>query len=96
MQNCKWVMRLHMNILGPYTPLSRSATVDCVRTKSSCKGLRHGVVLQYSVWSEDYKQAWPTIIAALISVVTTNEIKVLRICLLSTFLRMTSSSLKTL
>ena len=96
MQNCKWVMRLHMNILCPYTPLSRSATVDCVRTKSGCTGIRHGVVLQYSVLSEDYKQAWPTIIAALISVETTNEIKVLRIYLLSTLLRMTSSSLKTL
>ena len=47
-----------------------------------------GFVLYYSILSEDHKQAWHTIIAALISVVTTNDIKVVRIYLSSTFLRM--------
>ena len=45
-------------------------------------------MLHYSVLIEDYKQAWPTIITALISVVTINEIKVVRTYLSSTFLRM--------
>ena len=45
-------------------------------------------MLYYSVLSEDYKHAWTTIIDALISVVTTNEIKVVRIYLSSIFLRM--------
>ena len=44
-------------------------------------------MLHYIVLSEDYKQAWPTIITALISVVTKNEIKVV-FNLFSTFLRM--------
>ena len=45
-------------------------------------------MLHYSVLIEDYKQAWPTIITALISVVTINEIKVVRTYLSSIFLRM--------
>ena len=47
-------------------------------------------MLHYSVLSEDYKHAWTTIIDALISVVTTNEIKVVRIYLSSISLRMKS------
>ena len=39
------------------------------------------VVLHYIVLSEDYKEAWPTIIAASISVETRNQIKVVRIYL---------------
>ena len=38
--------------------------------------------------TEAYKKAWHTIIAALISLVTTNEIKVVRIYLSSKFLLM--------
>ena len=49
-------------------------------------------MLHYSVLSEDYKQAWLTIIAALISVLTTSEIKVVRIYLSSTFLRMLAAT----
>ena len=45
-------------------------------------------MLHYSVLSEDYKHAWTTIIDALIFVVTTNEIKVVRIYLSSIFFRM--------
>ena len=44
-------------------------------------------MFHYSVLSEDYKHAWTTIIDALISVVTTNEIKVMRTYLSSIFLR---------
>ena len=51
--------------------------------------MRFWVMLHYNVLTEDYKQAWPTIVVALISVVTTNEIRVVRIYLSSTFLRMT-------
>lgn len=36
-------------------------------------------MLHYSVFSEDYRQAWPTIIAAFIFLVMRNEIKVVSI-----------------
>ena len=42
----------------------------------------------FNVTEKAYKKAWPTIIAALISLVTTNEIKVVKIYLSSTFLQM--------
>ena len=45
------------------------------RTKSRLDGYKEKVCVTYSVLSEDFKQAWLTIIAALISAVTTNEKK---------------------
>ena len=49
-------------------------------------------MLHHRVLSEDYKQAWLTIIAALISVLTKSEIKVVIIYLSSTFLRMLAAT----
>ena len=43
------------------------------------RALGLGFVLHYSVFSEDYRQAWPTIIAAFIFLAMRNEIKVVSI-----------------
>ena len=65
------------------TPLSRGAILDCVMHQIVAGRAR--VVLNYGVLSEDYKQAWPTIIAVLIS--NDKGIKVMRTYPSSTFLR---------
>lgn len=87
---CSFIFQIaHLQVAvchGDHIYLYHSAILDCVVHQIEV-GLAKGIgfVLHYSVLSEDYKQAWPMIIAVLISVVTTKEIKVMRICFSSTF-----------